>query len=249
MIYVVLGMHKSGTTLVSQILHHSGISMGEIAEGVSYDHGNKYEDQESLAINLELIRAPDYEILYIPPPEPLEVTEEQRARMRRFVAARSARHADWGFKDPRTTLVYPLWERELPEHRIIAVWRSPEEIWPRFRAPGLKFLHQEPKRAWNYVIRWCEHNERIVRTLEGTSRDWLLINYREFMTGERDFRRLQDFVGRPLDDRRRKGLYRNEPRKYIVLSAAQALVRWRKGNDPAALTRQLERLSGEGGSS
>lgn len=249
MIYVVLGMHKSGTTLVSQILHHSGISMGEIPESVSYDRGNKYEDQESLAINIELIRAPDDEILYIPPPEPLEATEDQRARMRRFVAERSARHEDWGFKDPRTTLVYPLWESELPEHRIIAVWRSLEEIWPRFRAPGLRMLHQEPKRAWNYVVRWCEHNDRIARTLEHTSRDWLLINYREFMTGERDFRRLQEFVGRPLDDRRRKGLYRNEPRKYFVLSTATALVKGLTGNDPAAVTRELVRLSGSGGSS
>ena len=62
MLYVVLGMHKSGTTLLSQVLHHSGIDMGEIPDGVSYDKGNKYEDQESFHINMELIRAPDDEI-------------------------------------------------------------------------------------------------------------------------------------------------------------------------------------------
>mgnify|MGYP001063669191 CR=1 FL=1 len=28
-VFVVLGMHKSGTTLVSQILHRSGIEMGD----------------------------------------------------------------------------------------------------------------------------------------------------------------------------------------------------------------------------
>ena len=43
-IYVVLGMHKSGTTLISQILHHSGVNMGgaEIETSRSYDEGNKY---------------------------------------------------------------------------------------------------------------------------------------------------------------------------------------------------------------
>lgn len=48
MIFVVLGMHKSGTTLVSQILHHSGIPMGDgFDENVTYDGGNKYEREST----------------------------------------------------------------------------------------------------------------------------------------------------------------------------------------------------------
>jgi hypothetical protein len=52
MICVFLSMHKSGTTLVSEILHHSGINMGDdIDEHVSYDRGNKYEHESTLGLN------------------------------------------------------------------------------------------------------------------------------------------------------------------------------------------------------
>ena len=130
----------------------------------------------------------------------------------------------------------------VPEHRIIAMWRSLEEIWPRFRSPGPKLYYQEPKRAWSYVVRWCEHNDRIVDTLRGTSREFLLMNYRDFMEGEDGFARLQEFVGRPLDDERRKNLYRNTPQHSWVLDTAKALVKWRTGHDPEAVTERLRAL-------
>lgn len=244
MIYVVLGMHKSGTTLVAQILHHSGISMGEIDDGVSYDRGNKYEDQDALHLNLDLLGLPDYEVLHVPAPDPakLRASPGQREKMQAFIARRSAGGADWGFKDPRTSLSYPLWDRELPEHRIIAVWRSPEEVWPRFRAPGPRLWYQEPRRAWSYVRRWCEHNERLVRFLRETRHDWMLMNYGDFMTGDREFARLQEFVGRPLEDRRRKDLYRGRAKAYPSFEIAKALAKMTGAANPDAIVRDLEAL-------
>ena len=42
-VFVVLGMHKSGTTLVSDILHRSGVPMVEVRSSEGYDQGNKME--------------------------------------------------------------------------------------------------------------------------------------------------------------------------------------------------------------
>ena len=58
MIYVVLGMHKSGTTLISETLHESGINMGEfsdIQQGIGYDEGHKYERRETQQINRQIL--------------------------------------------------------------------------------------------------------------------------------------------------------------------------------------------------
>lgn len=245
MIYVVLGMHKSGTTLVSEILHHSGISMGEIDTSLTYDDANQYEDDASLHLNMELIGARDFEVLLVPAPDPPVATDDQLRRMREFVGRRSEDHADWGFKDPRTALVYPLWEEVLPEHRIIAVWRAPEEVWPRFAAPGPGLAHEEPRRAWNFVQRWCEHNDGIVRALRRTTNDFILMNYGDFMMGDQDFERLQEFVGRPLRDRRRKELYRSRRKRHLSYEISKRLVRWRNGMDPEATVRDLRALRGE----
>ena len=163
MIYVVLGMHKSGTTLVSQILHHSGIDMGDFDESVSYDRGNKYERASVLALDMDILDAPDDEVLDLGVRGPLQLTDAQRARMREIIADGQSRHADWGFKDPRLTLVYELWAQELPEHRLIAVYRDPAEAWPRFKWRGRRLYHTNFARAAAFLDRWHEHNECLLR--------------------------------------------------------------------------------------
>lgn len=242
MIHVVLGMHKSGTTLVSEILHHSGIPMGEIDTARGYDEANKYEDDESLHLNMELIGAPDYEVLHLKAPDPPTATPDQAERMRRFIADRSAAAPDWGFKDPRTALVYPLWERELPEHRIIAVWRYPEEIWPRFAAPGPGLYHEEPKRAWSFVQRWCEYNQGMIDAVGSGRHKSIVLNYGDFMHGDAAFRRLEEFVGRRLDDRRKTSMYRSRRKRHLSYEIAKRVVRMTRGHDPDAVVRRLEAL-------
>ena len=37
MIYIVLGMHKSGTSLVARTLHASGVDMGEFNDSLDYE--------------------------------------------------------------------------------------------------------------------------------------------------------------------------------------------------------------------
>ena len=61
--YVVLGMHKSGTTLVSQMLHQSGINMGDFDPLVSYDRGNQYERESALQLDMDIMRAKDDQVL------------------------------------------------------------------------------------------------------------------------------------------------------------------------------------------
>ncbi len=55
MIYIVLGMHKSGTTLVAQTLHAAGINMGDFDESLTYDTNNKYERHDTQELNRDLL--------------------------------------------------------------------------------------------------------------------------------------------------------------------------------------------------
>ncbi|HPF69112.1 MAG TPA: sulfotransferase [Candidatus Krumholzibacteria bacterium] len=229
MIYVVLGMHKSGTTLVSQILHRSGIDMGDFDESVSYDGGNKYERDEPVELDMAIMGAPDTEVLFVETPDQPVMTAEQRARMRAIIADCSARHADWGFKDPRACLLYDLWAEELPPHRIIAVHRDPDEVWPHFKWRGLRRHHTNLHRAYAYLRRWHEHNAALLRILPHTSCEWIMLGHRELMSDPAEFARLERFVGRPLTDARRPELYRNRPSRDIVLRTAAWLLARRRG--------------------
>lgn len=229
MIYVVLGMHKSGTTLVSQMLHHSGINMGDFDDEVSYDGGNKYERQSSFELDKAILGTPDDEVLYLKRPQALELTADHRKQMQNIVAGCRNRYQDWGFKDPRATLIYDLWASELPSHKIIAVFRPPDQIWPRFKWQGKRKYHTNFHRAYAYLSRWQEHNLAMVAALRRTEMEYVVLDYRELMAGDAEFLRLNNFVGGRLQDRRVPGLYRARSGSDIFFSTAERLMQWREG--------------------
>lgn len=240
MIFVVLGMHKSGTTLTSQILHHSGINMGDFDENISYDRGNKYERQSTLELDMEILQAEDVRILKLSSGQRDE-SEVLLDRMRAIIADCEAAHDDWGFKDPRSLLVYDLWEKQLPEHRIVAIYRDPAEVWSHFKW-GPRRIYRNFSQAYNYLAVWHEHNEILLRLLESTQREHVLINYRDLMTGDAAFSLLERFVGRKLDDRRKPGLYRNRRGRDLFLWCADTWMKLRTGVSIRGTMARLDRL-------
>lgn len=239
MIYVVLGMHKSGTTLVSQILHHSGVDMGDFDTAVSYDQGNQYERESTQDVNQTVLGSFGKESLDVSAPrQPLRVNTAVREEMQRIVAKNEARHEHWGFKDPRSCFTYPLWESVLPDHKLIVVYRPVEEMWKRYRSD--KRAVKNPYRAWRLVMRWSESNVHIANYLSQTTRPYFILNYPELMNGDAAFEALQAFVGLPLNDRRRPSLYRGEQKKYAVLEMAKTMARLVKGYDAVRIIEQIE---------
>ena len=243
MIYVILGMHKSGTTLVSQILHHSGINMGEnIDDEVSYDRGNKYEREATFSLNLEILGLKSDRFIHYAAPDTLSITEIQRVRMREIIRNCNEAYPHWGFKDPRTALTYPLWVSELPEHKLIVVYRSPGELWPRFCYKPVHHIYKNPYVAWRLVKRWCEHNSNILNYLQNTTMNFLALNYRKLLTMDTEFDRLQEFVGIELCDQRRQDLYRSRSDNYLLLDIATRIVEQQTGCNSEKIIEQFESL-------
>ena len=241
MIYVILGMHKSGTTLVSQILHHSGINMGDnIENGASYDRGNQYERESTWRLNEDILQAREVRSIYISSPKQRQFSEAQRERMRQIIGTCNQQYGHWGFKDPRTCLVYPFWAAELPAHKLIVIYRHPSEPWPRYRPRHGRNLYREPYLAWQYLQSWCEHNQNILTYLQETTRPFIVLEYRRLVTTESEFDRLQQFLGQPLVDRRQPKLYRNHKQQYKLLSLAGWLLKKQNRHQPQTIWQKLE---------
>lgn len=226
------------------MLHHSGINMGEGFEaGISYDDGNKYERESSLELNIKILGAPDFEVRDLPKPDQLALDEEQRSQMREIISCCNSWHQDWGFKDPRTSLTYPLWKEELPSHKIIAIYRSPEEIWPRFRWQGWRKRYVNPVWAWQFMSRWIEHNISLISYLREAGKEYILIDYHRLMTTDAEFSRLQAFVGRNLVDMRNRQLYRIKKRRAdLPLYLATWFIRMTSGRSKSEIMATLDSL-------
>ena len=158
MIVCVLGMHKSGTTLVAETLHRSGIDMGVFDERLGYDDGNQFERHEAINRNRGLLSAASIPTLrgaraalflryrggYQPNADADSIVRSSQARVvpRQCrpqpvpSAGRRAQRAPLllgvqGSADPSAR--HDVWRRALPEHRVIAVYRRFDEVMSHFK--------------------------------------------------------------------------------------------------------------------
>ena len=163
--------------------------------------------------------------------------------MKDVVGTLNQKHTHWGFKDPRTCFLYPLWSSVLPEHKIVATYRPPQELWQRYRPNNFYNRYREPYRAWKFMVSWCNHNANILSFLKNTKQEYLVLDYRDLMSTQSEFDRLQDFVGVMLDDRRRKNLYRHRAKKEsLILKLIIWLVYKKTGHHPTPIMAQLDTL-------
>lgn len=238
-IYVLLGMHKSGTTLVSEMLHKSGIPMVENDDGRGYDQGNHYERAATNALNKDLLACGERSSLkvtrtYFPGPEDADLRE--RAKREVALSSRDGEEA-WGFKDPRTCLTYWFWADVLPPHRLICIYRDFAHV----RAHYLSRKTLSPSRGLRALRAWGIYNTCMFEAYQSRQPDdRIMLNYETLMKDDGELARLQRFVGRPVIDRRRKSLNRQAGRPDTRTRAEMSLLRALWSIDVAALQRLLE---------
>jgi hypothetical protein len=121
---IILGMHRSGTSLAARTIGLMGIPLGPVTLE-EFDGEVRWESPTVIWINDEILNRNDG--AWNRPPQSLSFTSRDRWRVRRVL---------WNYpqspvvavKEPRMVLTWPLWQSELPEHTAIAVIRHPLNV-------------------------------------------------------------------------------------------------------------------------
>jgi hypothetical protein len=175
---VVLGMHRSGTSVVTQLIHAMGAYAGQPDELMPADMFNPtgfWEHGAAVEIDTEILDALGADWSDIRAVEISRLSEEQRAgfiaRARRLVQSLQGRGA-FVLKDPRMSLLFPLWQEALTNPVCVIVWREPmavaRSLTTRDRLPLLISLAV-----------WDHYNRRVLRDTEGLPR--VLVSYEELL--------------------------------------------------------------------
>lgn len=130
---VVLGMHRSGTSLVSSMLHKMGVNMGEVL--IPPDDNNLHgywEDDAVLVLNKAILASLDSDWRKIVTRKQIESARKKYLpKLKKFVAAKETKDISrllWGFKDPRTCLTIWLWHDVLTAPRYVIVRRQKRDV-------------------------------------------------------------------------------------------------------------------------
>ena len=157
---IVIGMHRSGTSMVGGMLSAAGIRMGNrlIRADRANPHGY-FEDADIVDFHGRLFRdaLPGAQGPHVDwgvvegrelDPATLECHLDQA---RQYAAVRAVDGGRWGFKDPRTSVVLPLWDRAIDDARYLLVYRFPWEVADSMQRGGAEVFRLNPGyayRAW-----------------------------------------------------------------------------------------------------
>ena len=124
-VLVVLGMHRAGTSLVTQWLHRCGLNVGERLLGASVGNlDGHFEDMDLFRFHqgcLEEFDLPTTGFVQHPLPR---LSGPKRRQLEEIIADRNARFAEWGWKEPRTCLFLDEYREILPCAHYLVVWRG-----------------------------------------------------------------------------------------------------------------------------
>lgn len=150
---VVLGMHRSGTSLLAGMLHDYGLAAGPDLVGANASNpGGHWEDVEGLKLNERILRESGGG--WRRPPERVRAGIRLQRPMRQF-AHRLQGQLPGFWKDPRTTLTLPLWRPLLPGALFVGVFRNPAVV--------ADSLRRRDAMALNEGLRlWKEYNSRLL---------------------------------------------------------------------------------------
>ena len=202
-------MHKSGTTLLSEILHKSDINMVDNNQSKGYYEGNKMERRTCVDINHQILQSREQHSLNIKAyRKDLKLTPDLITKITRIIDDCVAKYTDWGFKDPRTCITYPLWEKYLPEHKLIIVYRDPGKVVNHYS----KKFHPLKKafRAVKTLNQWKQHNLLLLGILDRSKHPCLVISYEDLLLDDRLLEGLSKFLGKTVYDARIKSKTSNK---------------------------------------
>lgn len=205
MTIVVLGMHRSGTSLVAGICHKLGVSMGEYFRvGDESNPDGYFEDLDWRAMNKWIINAAGG--TWYDPPSMLETivhTMRLSPVIKRLVEYKS-RFDPWGFKDPRTCLTARGLYRILPDPKFVVVRRPEEDVFNSLTKRSIRRGYHEPDNHWKALI--ALYDTQVERLLKEPGIVYYEVQYNNLInreTARGEVSMLADFLGMPHENEER----------------------------------------------
>ncbi len=204
-VLVILGMHRSGTSLITQWLYKCGLNIGDdlLGPGMGNAEGH-FEDKDFLQIHEDILRSGNLSrIGLITAKISGNISDEQKEKIRANLEVKNKLHAQWGWKDPRTCLFLDHYRELLNNAKYIIIIRDCDTVvnslvnraykkyekknFSRLNTVSKKILklfrqqiiHLFYKRfATFYTEVWINYNEEILKHIEKIKQDnYILINY------------------------------------------------------------------------
>jgi O-antigen biosynthesis protein len=174
-VFIVTGMHRSGTSLTASLFQKVGVDIGKKLVGPA--DGNvkgHFENVDFVEFHKRVLRSHGIDELGCTFEKTIPVAASDVKIAKRAIEQNQLPHKHWGWKDPRTALFWDFWLNLLPEANFICVYRSPWEVVDSLYRRGTDVsLLQNPQMA---VKMWIHYNQKVLELSEHFPDRCLLAN-------------------------------------------------------------------------
>jgi len=191
-------MHRSGTSVVSAILHTLGVNMGSRFRAPDvHNTTGYYEDLDWRDLNKSILAYCD--ATWYRPPFPVTLNNARREfseQIESLVIQKSTSPL-WGFKDPRTCLTIPCIYHHLPITTFVVFVRRNEDIVvdSLMRRAEIRGYY-EPPVHWHSL--YTQYNNAVTTFLENSHPRFITITYEQLTKQcecKYQIRTIADFIG------------------------------------------------------
>jgi len=198
---IITGMHRSGTSLLTQWLHKCGLHVGDqfLGAGIGNDDGH-YEDIDFYNFHQQTLSAQGLHPDGLITEQPSSLSSTQREALRCLLQHKSDRQSQWGWKDPRSCLFLPVYRELAPDARYLVILRDYKQVVGSlihriYVSHEWKYTHTDifTKLIWLYCKKpfrkkkltnqycdaylkvWIAYNEAILKHLQAQPKDTYLV--------------------------------------------------------------------------
>ena len=186
-IFIITGMHRSGTSLTASLLQSAGVDIGKrlMPAGTGNVKGY-FENLDFTDFHENIFLSQGISKAGWTVEKQIKVPEQFLGRAKLLVQENSSKKI-WGWKDPRTTLFLNYWADLIPQANFLLIYRAPWEvidslyrrrnvgdegfdfnpnfaleIWQNYNQEVLKFYEQFPERCLLISIYSIAHDPTFV---------------------------------------------------------------------------------------
>jgi hypothetical protein len=212
-VLIIVGMHRSGTSVVTQWLHRCGLFVGNnlVGPGIGNVQGH-FEDADFLRLHQKFLRKRNFPESGFVYKKSIELSELEKMELTGLIASKSRKHEEWGWKEPRTSLFLDGYTELIPAAFYVIVVRDfnatinslvtrqfkmeQKKIrekkglsrlkWILFKRKSLdKMFIRETNR---YLKIWIHYYEKILQHIQSVPIDrFIIVNYAQLNSNDEDF--------------------------------------------------------------
>ncbi len=168
-VFIIAGMHRSGTSLTAALLQNVGVDIGQRLMGASYSNSKgHFENLDFVEFHEDILHSHGLSKAGWTLEESVSVQPQYWDRAKALLVQNSSKPI-WGWKDPRTTLFLQFWLDLIPHAKFLLIYRSPWEVvdslyrrdddlfysnpnfalqlWIHYNQISLNFCRQEPDKS------------------------------------------------------------------------------------------------------